>query len=112
MDATDNCQTLQSMIDAQYLLVQADQTLLASLQAQKTALLAAGTQDVSSIANAGEGGNQNFTMQTVNTQLTDTAKRLREDLETLDRLMEKKNERFPWILQGHQCGSDYSGGCP
>jgi hypothetical protein len=93
VDATDNKTTLQAMIDAQYALLETEQTLYASLQAQRAALP---TPDVGSLSDSREGGSGAFQYVTLTEQLTQCAGRLRElNAELLD-LFKLKNQRFPW----------------
>lgn len=85
------------MIDAQYVLLQAEQVIYADLQAQKAALITGSNADASSIANAGEGGSESYSAATITQQMTDSAMRMRELMDELKRLMELGNLRFPWV---------------
>ena len=100
-DAIDNELDLQELIDAQYGLIQTEQELYAALQAQKIALIASSSSvnqgDPSSISRGGLDGSESYAYQTVSQQLTDSAARLKELKEDLEKLFEMQNNRFPWI---------------
>ena len=106
MDSIDNKQMLQSMIDAQYLILEAEQTLYASLQAQKAALVATASTNplipVDPVVRERHGdlGGSSYTIETVNKQLTDSAKRLADLNKELKDLMALQNARFPRIQIG------------
>ncbi len=92
----DNTTTIQGMIDAQYLLLETEQTLYASLQAQRVALGTI-TGDVGSVANSGEAGAESYTQATITEQLSQSAARLKELNDGLLELFKTQNNRFPWV---------------
>jgi hypothetical protein len=104
MDSTDNEAGLQALIDTQYTLLGAEQAVYNSLQEAKASLISAATasqpNDIASQSRGGIDGSESYTYQTISQQLTESANRLKELSEELQRLMRLKNERFPWIIRG------------
>ena len=84
------------MIDAQYALLQAEQTLYASLQAQRTAM-GSTNPNVSNVNSSGEAGGEGYAVVTVTEQLSRSAARLNELNDGLLELFRTRNNRFPWV---------------
>ena len=98
MDAIDNETTLQSLIDAQYALLESEQAIFADLQVQKLTLISNNSNEVQSKGKSGMAGSDNFAYLTITQQMTASAARMKELGEELLRLCEIKNNRFPWII--------------
>lgn len=97
MDAIDNRQTIQSIIDIQYGILESEQTLYAALSAGLLALVSGNIPDYSSISNAGEAGSESWSQATFNERLNSSAQRMEAIRKELRGLMELQTTRFPEI---------------